>query len=134
MTCRHCQKVTAELSTWIQNSLTYASVNVDDPRKPTLKEVPQQSLVVPFFVEKEGEMPDNANDSASSSQPVSRQQTPGPSQHNLPRPTSRASSFTRITDDTARPNTPDAIKVTRAKKSGKKTRTANTKDATVVSH
>jgi hypothetical protein len=79
-------------------------------------------------------MPDSA--SAKSSLPVSRQPTPDLIHHNLPRSASRTSSIPRygIADDLARPSTPDAIKVTRVKKSSKKTRTANTKETPVVSH
>lgn len=94
-----------------------ALAEVDDPLVPILKDFPRQPSPAPmrFHVEKEGEMPDSGS-SAKSSLPVSRQPTPGP---NLP-PSSLAAH------DVGRPNTPDAIKVTRAKKSGKKTRTTST--------
>ncbi|RDB29294.1 AP-3 complex subunit delta-1 [Hypsizygus marmoreus] len=94
---------------------------------PSLKAAPRFFSATEFVIDREGEMPEGAIVTPRNSTPVSRQQTPIPSESRVPTPP-RLSSFPQYEvpdDDGLRTSTPEPIKVTRTKKkgAGKKKRT-----------
>lgn len=103
------------------------SADLPDPRLPSLRESSNLPSHEPFIIEKDGEMPEGAISTSASS---SRRHTPALPELSAPTPL-RVTSFPEYEvpgeDGSTRTSTPDAIKVTRAKKkgTGKKKRTQN---------